>query len=80
MTSSSLNLIRDLEGLGLGLVVMNKDEYSRLFRKASVDDKSKFREVSAEKPRETTQMLSSSSLERKSSVHGRSQDPSVGYR
>ena len=33
---------------GSGVVVMNKDEYFRLLRKASVDDKSKFREVSAE--------------------------------
>ena len=30
---------------------MNEDEYSRLLRKASVDDKSKFREVSAERPK-----------------------------
>ena len=36
---------------GSGVVVMNKDEYCRLLRKACVDDKSKFREVSAERPK-----------------------------
>ena len=36
---------------GSGVVVMNKDEYSRLLRKASVDDKNKFKEVSAERPK-----------------------------
>ena len=47
MTSSSLNPADK----GSGAVVMDKDEYSPLLRKASVDDKSKFREASAERPK-----------------------------
>ena len=68
---------------GSGVVVMDKDEYSRLLRKASVDDKSKFREVSAERPKtkgRPPKYYHPLLQKEKSSVLSRSQDPSVGYR
>ena len=67
---------------GSGVVVMDKDEYSRLLRKASVDDKSKFREVSAERPKtkgRPPKYYHPLLQKEKSSVLSRSQDPSVGY-